>query len=134
MSFWTEGAVIFSMCSILATNHFNGEQREILVRAMGRLKQRVIWKYNKEKHLPVHLPKNILIREWVPQMQILANNWHSVTRFKMLHRRWLRDTRSISIWAISQRINLFRSSRRFYRTLRTRKGQNGIPSSSGIAR
>ena len=47
------------------------EKREAFVKAFGKLKQRVLWKYENET-LPNN-PGNIKISPWIPQRDILAH-------------------------------------------------------------
>ncbi|XP_076058500.1 UDP-glycosyltransferase UGT5-like isoform X3 [Oratosquilla oratoria] len=48
----------------------NGDRRA-LVRGLGRLKQRVLWKWN-EGHME-DLPPNVRVAKWLPQQDILAH-------------------------------------------------------------
>lgn len=67
----SEGAILFSMGSILKAVNWPVHKREALVRAFGKLKQKVLWKYE-NKTLP-NKPANVLIRSWLPQRDILAH-------------------------------------------------------------
>lgn len=47
------------------------DKREAFVKAFGKLKQKVLWKYENET-LPGN-PGNIKISSWIPQRDILAH-------------------------------------------------------------
>jgi glucuronosyltransferase len=67
----TEGAIVFSMGSVLQSHLWPVDKREALVRAFSRLKQKVIWKYENDT-LP-NKPDNVMISKWLPQRDILAH-------------------------------------------------------------
>lgn len=67
----TEGAVLFSMGSIVKAKSFPEDIRESLVKAFGKIKQKVLFKYE-NMTLP-NKPDNVMIRSWVPQRDILAH-------------------------------------------------------------
>lgn len=67
----TEGAVLFSMGSIIQGKDWPAEKREAFVKAFGKLKQKVLWKYENET-LPKN-PGNIMVSSWIPQRDILAH-------------------------------------------------------------
>ena len=47
------------------------DKLEVFLRTFRNIKQRVIWKWEDDK-LP-DLPKNVLVRKWLPQNDILAH-------------------------------------------------------------
>lgn len=53
------------------------DKREALLRVFGKLKQKVVWKWE-DDHLPDQ-PDNVLISKWVPQSKILGH--HNVRLF-----------------------------------------------------
>lgn len=59
------------MGSILQGTKWDIEKREAFTRAFGRLKQRVIWKYENES-LP-NKSDNVMITPWLPQRDVLAH-------------------------------------------------------------
>jgi len=61
------------MGSNLRSSLMPEEKRIALLAAFGELKQRVIWKYEEES-LPGQ-PDNVMISNWVPQMDILGENY-----------------------------------------------------------
>lgn len=65
------GAILFSMGSIIQAVDWPVEKREALTKVFGKLKQKVIWKYENET-LP-NKPDNVMISPWVPQRDILAH-------------------------------------------------------------
>lgn len=64
-----EGVVYFSMGSNLKSSQMSPELKAIILKALGNLKQTVLWKY--EEDLPGK-PKNVVIRKWMPQTGILG--------------------------------------------------------------
>lgn len=66
-----DGAILFSMGSIIQSKDWADHQREALVKAFGKLKQKVLWKYENET-LP-NKPDNVMISSWIPQRDILAH-------------------------------------------------------------
>lgn len=67
----SDGAILFSMGSIIKAIQWPVEKREALVRAFGKLKQKVLWKYENDT-LP-NKPENVMISPWIPQRDILAH-------------------------------------------------------------
>ncbi|CAO1423125.1 unnamed protein product [Diamesa serratosioi] len=65
------GVVYFSMGSVVQSKSWPIEKREALTKAFGKLKQKVLWKYENET-LPGN-PGNIMIGSWLPQRDILAH-------------------------------------------------------------
>ncbi|XP_077289977.1 UDP-glycosyltransferase UGT5-like [Arctopsyche grandis] len=65
-----DGVVYFSMGSNLKSSQMSPELKAIILKALGNLKQTVLWKY--EEDLPGK-PKNVVIRKWMPQTGILAH-------------------------------------------------------------
>lgn len=66
----TDGAIIFSMGSFIKSKDFPIEKRNALVNVFGRMKQKVLWKF--EEDLP-NKPENIKISSWLPQRDALAH-------------------------------------------------------------
>jgi glucuronosyltransferase len=67
----TDGVILFSMGSIIQAVKWPEEKREAFVKAFGKLKQKVLWKYENET-LP-NKPSNVMISPWIPQRDILAH-------------------------------------------------------------
>ncbi|XP_055375679.1 UDP-glycosyltransferase UGT5-like [Condylostylus longicornis] len=66
-----EGVIYVSWGSMIRAETLPSEKRDGMLRAFGRLKQKVIWKWENET---LHnQPKNILIRKWLPQREILCH-------------------------------------------------------------
>ncbi|XP_055623210.1 UDP-glycosyltransferase UGT5-like [Toxorhynchites rutilus septentrionalis] len=65
------GAIYFSMGSMLKGCKFPEEKRNAIINVFGKLKQNVLWKYENTS-LP-NKPKNVLIKKWMPQNDILAH-------------------------------------------------------------
>lgn len=66
-----DGVILFTMGSILNGINWPTEKREAFVKAFGKLKQKVLWKYENET-LPNN-PGNIMIQSWIPQRDVLAH-------------------------------------------------------------
>ncbi|XP_053676206.1 UDP-glycosyltransferase UGT5-like [Anopheles nili] len=65
------GVIYFSMGSMLKGRNFPEDKRAAFVKVFRGLKENVIWKYENES-LPDQ-PKNVLIKSWMPQSDILAH-------------------------------------------------------------
>ncbi|KAL1491836.1 hypothetical protein ABEB36_012371 [Hypothenemus hampei] len=65
-----EGVIYFSLGSNLKSKDLPLERREFILRVLGKLKEKVLCKF--EEDLPDR-PKNVLIRKWLPQQDVLAH-------------------------------------------------------------
>ncbi|XP_050298923.1 UDP-glycosyltransferase UGT5-like [Anthonomus grandis grandis] len=65
-----DGVVYFSMGSNLKSKDLPEATKSGILKVLGKLKQRVIWKF--EEDLP-NKPANVLIKKWCPQADILAH-------------------------------------------------------------
>ncbi|XP_030374219.1 UDP-glucuronosyltransferase 2B13-like [Scaptodrosophila lebanonensis] len=65
------GVIYFSMGSNVKSKDLPQETREMLLKVFGRLKQRVLWKFE-DNQLPGK-PDNVFISKWFPQPDILAH-------------------------------------------------------------
>lgn len=66
-----DGVVYFSMGSVLKSVQWPADKLEAILKALGKLKQKVIWKYE-DPELP-NKPNNIMISPWLPQRDIFAH-------------------------------------------------------------
>ena len=66
-----DGAIVFSMGSFVQSKDWEVEKREALVKAFGKIKQKVLWKYENET-LP-NKPDNVMISPWLPQRDAVAH-------------------------------------------------------------
>lgn len=64
------GVIFFSLGSFLQSSEMPEEKIEILLKAFSKLKQRVIWKFEDESY---KVPLNVLVKNWLPQSDILAH-------------------------------------------------------------
>lgn len=64
------GVVYFSLGSYVKSTDLPKDKIKLFTDAFSRLKQRVIWKFEDENIK--NLPKNVLIKKWMPQNDILA--------------------------------------------------------------
>jgi glucuronosyltransferase len=67
----TDGVIVFSMGSFVKSTDYLPHQREAFVKTFGKLKQKVLWKYENET-LPGN-PGNIMISSWLPQRDAVAH-------------------------------------------------------------
>nr|CAH7725296.1 unnamed protein product [Callosobruchus chinensis] len=65
------GAILFSLGTNAQSKHLPKERLEGIVKAISRLKQRVLWKYE-DVDLPGK-PENLMITKWLPQVDVLAH-------------------------------------------------------------
>ncbi|XP_011294798.1 UDP-glycosyltransferase UGT5 isoform X2 [Musca domestica] len=66
-----DGAIFFSLGSNVQSKDMPYEKMRIFLDVFGSMRQRVIWKFENDS-IP-DMPKNILIRKWLPQSDILAH-------------------------------------------------------------
>ena len=86
-----DGVVVFTMGSIVKAEQFTEHIREAFVRAFGRIKQKVLWKYENET-LP-NKPDNLMISPWIPQRDILS---HPNVKLFISHGGYLGTTEATS--------------------------------------
>lgn len=72
----TDGVIYVSWGSMIRAETLPQEKRNDLLKAFGAFKQKVLWKWENET-LPDQ-PKNVYIRPWMPQREILCNASYSV--------------------------------------------------------
>ncbi|XP_050298915.1 UDP-glycosyltransferase UGT5-like isoform X1 [Anthonomus grandis grandis] len=65
-----DGVVYFCMGSNIKAKEMDVKKKQAFVNALGRLKQKVLWKFEDTN---ITLPKNIIVRSWMPQKDILAH-------------------------------------------------------------
>ncbi|XP_066259817.1 UDP-glycosyltransferase UGT5-like [Euwallacea similis] len=66
-----EGVIYFSMGSNLKAKDMSEEKKQIFFNVFKRLKQKILWKFE-DKNV-TGLPKNVFIKSWMPQQDILAH-------------------------------------------------------------
>lgn len=67
-----EGVILFSLGSLLKSTELPLDKRNAIVRTFGKLKQRVVWKYENDT-LPGK-PGNVKISKWLPVNDVLGKN------------------------------------------------------------
>ncbi|XP_001988523.2 UDP-glycosyltransferase UGT5 [Drosophila grimshawi] len=67
----THGVVYFSLGSYMKSTDMPPEKTAQILQAFGKLKQKVLWKY--ENASIGQLPANVMISKWMPQNDILAH-------------------------------------------------------------
>lgn len=65
------GVIYFSLGSVVKTSSMPAEMKNIIVSALSKLKQNVLWKWEDDE-LPGR-PKNVKTGKWLPQNDILAH-------------------------------------------------------------
>uniref|UniRef100_A0A1Q3FSB8 UDP-glucuronosyltransferase n=1 Tax=Culex tarsalis TaxID=7177 RepID=A0A1Q3FSB8_CULTA len=65
------GVIYFSLGAYLQSSEIPPAKRATLLKVFSKLKQRVIWKF--ETDTIEDVPKNVMIRKWAPQNDILAH-------------------------------------------------------------
>ena len=65
------GFVYFSLGSIVQAHQMSEDYRKIFVKVFGKLKQRIIWKWESEE-MP-DLPDNVKLSKWLPQQDLLGH-------------------------------------------------------------
>lgn len=64
------GVILFSLGAYLQSSQMPKGKIEIILNAFSKLKQRIIWKFEDES---IITPKNVLVKKWLPQSDILAH-------------------------------------------------------------
>lgn len=67
----TEGAIFFSLGSYVKSSDMPKDKLKAFFEVFRNLKQRVLWKFEDESMVKV--PRNVMIRKWLPQSDILAH-------------------------------------------------------------
>lgn len=67
----TNGAIYFSLGSQVQSSELSPEKLKIFFDTFSKLKQRVLWKFEDESL--TGLPKNVMIKKWMPQGDVLAH-------------------------------------------------------------
>lgn len=52
------------------SSEFPKEKIDLFLNAFGKLKQRVVWKFEDESY---DVPPNVMVRKWLPQSDILGH-------------------------------------------------------------
>ncbi|XP_046734171.1 UDP-glucosyltransferase 2-like [Diprion similis] len=66
-----DGAIVISFGSNIQSSTLGSDKLKIILAALGQLKQRVLWKFE-ATDLPGR-PKNVMIRKWLPQNDVLSH-------------------------------------------------------------
>ncbi|KAJ6646095.1 UDP-glucosyltransferase 2 [Pseudolycoriella hygida] len=76
-----KGSVLFSLGTNVKSEKLSKEMQRMILEAFSRMPQyNFLWKFEGDpKTLPVDVPKNVLIKPWLPQNDILAH--HNVKAF-----------------------------------------------------
>ncbi|ETN60503.1 UDP-glucuronosyltransferase 2B28 [Anopheles darlingi] len=66
-----DGVIFFSLGSYMKSVDMPKDKMKAFLEVFRNLKQRVVWKYEDED--VAHLPRNVMVRKWLPQSDILAH-------------------------------------------------------------
>ncbi|CAH1101266.1 unnamed protein product [Psylliodes chrysocephalus] len=88
-----DGVIFFSLGSHVKPSQMTLEMKHTLIKVLGSLKQTVLWKWD-DDNFPDGKPKNVVVRKWFPQQQILA---HPNTKLFITHAGLLSLTETIYI-------------------------------------
>lgn len=69
------GIVYFSMGSTVRTANFDTNFINTIINSLSKINATFLWKYEEELK---NLPKNIIIRKWLPQNSILGYKLYKV--------------------------------------------------------
>ncbi|XP_024874742.1 UDP-glucuronosyltransferase 2B2-like, partial [Temnothorax curvispinosus] len=65
------GAIIISLGTNVKWKHLNLDTVKSVIRALSKLKQRVLWKLDIE--VPFEIPENVMVMKWMPQSEVLSH-------------------------------------------------------------
>lgn len=65
-----DGFIIFGLGSFAQSMHFPQRMKEAFLNAFGKLKQKVIWKFEDDS---LKTPPNVMITNWMPQQDLLGH-------------------------------------------------------------
>ncbi|KAL1491901.1 hypothetical protein ABEB36_012422 [Hypothenemus hampei] len=66
-----EGVIYFSLGSILDPSNIPKDKKDIILKALGSRKEKVLWKWDEDQL--ENKPDNVMISKWFPQHSILAH-------------------------------------------------------------
>ncbi|CAG9822934.1 unnamed protein product [Phaedon cochleariae] len=65
-----DGVILFSLGTNVKSNEMSLEKKNSILKAFSKMKETVLWKFESDL---TNLPKNVIIRKWIPQNEILAH-------------------------------------------------------------
>ncbi|XP_049820161.1 UDP-glycosyltransferase UGT5-like [Aethina tumida] len=65
-----DGIIVFSLGTNMRSDKISPEKRKALLEAFKQLKQTVLWKFESDIK---GLPKNVIVRKWLPQNDVIAH-------------------------------------------------------------
>ncbi len=72
MSTAKDGFIVFSLGSIVKASHMPESVRVAFVKTFAKLKQKVIWKWEKDEGMS-DLSDNVKLVKWLPQQDLLGH-------------------------------------------------------------
>ncbi|XP_065075736.1 UDP-glycosyltransferase UGT5-like [Ochlerotatus camptorhynchus] len=66
-----EGVIVISWGSVLRASTLPKEKRDAILSALRRIPMKVLWKWEDDN--PSDLPKNVVVRKWLPQRDVLCH-------------------------------------------------------------
>ncbi|CAG9827271.1 unnamed protein product [Diabrotica balteata] len=65
-----DGVILMSFGTNIHSANLKEDKKKIFLETLGQLKQTVLWKFDKDLD---NLPKNVILKKWLPQKEILAH-------------------------------------------------------------
>ncbi|XP_050497644.1 UDP-glycosyltransferase UGT5-like isoform X1 [Diabrotica virgifera virgifera] len=65
-----DGVILMSFGTNIHSANIKDDKKNSIIEALGQLKQTVLWKFDADLD---NLPKNVILRKWLPQKEILAH-------------------------------------------------------------
>lgn len=69
----SHGVILFALGTNIKSSDFTPEKKEAVINTFRKLKQTILWKF--ETNI-TNLPENVIVRKWLPQMDILGKQLH----------------------------------------------------------
>ena len=66
-----DGVIYVSFGSVLKASVMSDDKRKIMLGAFGKLKQKVLWKW--ETEVMDDKPSNVMLHKWLPQQDVLGH-------------------------------------------------------------
>ncbi|XP_019872405.2 UDP-glycosyltransferase UGT5 [Aethina tumida] len=66
-----DGVIVFSLGTNMRSDKLSPEKRKTLLDAFKQLKQTILWKFESDIE---NLPKNVVVRKWLPQNDVIAHS------------------------------------------------------------
>lgn len=67
-----DGVVVIALGTNVNCSTLESDKLESIVNALSKFRQRVLWKFERVEGLII--PKNVMIREWLPQNDVMGES------------------------------------------------------------